>query len=129
MTFHAVVWLDHQQARVFHITAEAFDEATFKAPKHHVTSSHGARDQHARGETREAAQFFEAIARALSDSQEILVLGPGTAKLALVKHMHKHDPKVEARIVGVETADHPTDAQIVAHARAYFRTNDPLLGR
>ena len=43
--------------------------------------------------------------------------------------MHKHEPKVEARIVGVETADHPTDAQIVAHARAYFRANDPLLGR
>jgi hypothetical protein len=27
---------------------------------------------------------------------------------------------LEAKIVGVETVDHPTDRQLVAHARHYF---------
>ena len=48
-------------------------------------------------------------------------MGPSTAKLELVKHVHKHDHQLVGRIIGVETADHPTDKQIVAHARAYFK--------
>jgi hypothetical protein len=30
-------------------------------------------------------------------------------------------------IVGVETVDHPSDAQLVAYARHYFKTEDLML--
>jgi hypothetical protein len=30
-------------------------------------------------------------------------------------------------IVGVETVDHPSDAQLVAHARHYFEAEDRML--
>ena len=30
--YHAVVWIDHKQARVFHFDAEAFDTALIAAP-------------------------------------------------------------------------------------------------
>lgn len=38
--------------------------------------------------------------------------------------MDRDEAKLEARIVGVETADHPTDRRLVAHVRQYF--HDPL---
>ncbi len=31
------------------------------------------------------------------------------------------------RILGVETVDHPTDGQVVAHARSYFAARDNML--
>jgi hypothetical protein len=60
----------------------------------------------------------------LRSAKEWLILGPGTAKLELVKHIHKHDQQLVDRIAGVETADHPSDKQVVAHARNYFKSAD-----
>jgi hypothetical protein len=65
----------------------------------------------------------------LGDAQEILLVGPGSAKLELVKHLHKHHPALVGRVKGVESADHPTDPQIVAHARSYFAAKDQMLGK
>ena len=56
------------------------------------------------------------------------MLGPSTAKLELIEHVHKHDPALEPKIVGVETVDHPTDRQLVAFVRRYFRAADRMLG-
>jgi len=36
---------------------------------------------------------------------------------------------VADRILGVETADHPTDGQVVAHAKQYFIARDNMLGK
>ena len=48
------------------------------------------------------------------------------AKTELVKHIHHHDPKLMNVIVGVETVDHPSDAQLVAYARKYFNVADRM---
>jgi hypothetical protein len=45
----------------------------------------------------------------------------------LLKHIHQHDPKRMAVIVGVETVDHPSDAALVAYARKYFKAADRML--
>ena len=68
--------------------------------------------------------YYDEIVEALSGSDEILVLGPSTAKLELIKHVNKRYPAVGERIIGVETVDHPTDRQIVAYARQYFDVVD-----
>jgi len=128
MSFHAVIWLDHEHAKVFHLDRESFDETVLKMPKHQIASRMKGRDSHHRGESHDQKEYFEAIVKAVDGSQEILVMGPGTAKLELVKHVHKNEPKVEGHIVGVESADHPTDGQILAHARRYFRAKDRMLG-
>lgn len=120
--------MDHETAKVFHIGGDSFDEATFKMPKHQLASRAKGRNTHHRGETHDQKEFYDAIVKAVADAQEILVMGPGTAKLDFLKHVHKHDAALEPRIVGVESADHPTDGQVVAHARAYFRAKDQMLG-
>jgi len=51
------------------------------------------------------------------------------AKGELVKHLGSHDPAWRQKIVGVETVDHPTDKEVVAHARKYFLKADRLRPR
>jgi hypothetical protein len=74
----------------------------------------------------DAQHYYRDVARALEDAAEILVVGPSTAKLEFIKYVHKHDHALEGRVVGVETVDHPTDGQLVAYARRYFRAADRM---
>jgi hypothetical protein len=55
------------------------------------------------------------------DAGAILVMGPANTKSKLVKYVSQHDPGLMKIIVGVETVDHPGDAQVVAYARHYSR--------
>lgn len=116
---HAVVWIDHQEARVFHFNAADVEKLVLHAhnPTRHV---HHKANEVGSGHADADAKFLHAVVEAMSDAQEILITGPAGTKTALVKHVAQHDPVVLKRIFGVESADHPTDAQIVAHARHYF---------
>lgn len=123
--YHAVVWLDHQDARIFFFdrhSVEEIDLAT-KTPDHHLHHSAGSiSGKRAPGDQR----FFHEIVEALKPATEWLFTGPGSAKLELVKHIHAHDHQLVDHVVGVETSDHPTDRQIVSHARAYFKAADTM---
>jgi hypothetical protein len=66
------------------------------------------------------------VVEALEGAQQILIVGPASAKLNLVKHIHSHDKKVTDKVIGVETVDHPSDAQLVAYARKYFDATDRM---
>lgn len=105
--FHAVVWIDHRQANVFHFNANEAEKLTLRAQ--HVAGEEG---------------YLHGVAQALSDAGEILITGPSSAKTELMKHIARHDPQLLSRVAGIESADHPTDGQIVAHARHYFESAD-----
>lgn len=122
---HFAVWLDHHEARVFRIEGATFDETTLRAPRHHVRR-HPDRNAAERNHPDDAIRFFREIAVALDSADEVLVVGPSTAKLHFLEYAHVHDPKLEQRIVGVETVDHPTDAQVAAFARGYFYGTDRI---
>ncbi len=121
--YHAVVWMDHREARVFFFDRHNVKEIdlTTTNPNAHLHHRAGSLSGHRKPEDQ---AFFHQIAEALKPAMEWLVMGPSTAKLEFVKHVHKHDHQLVDRVVGVETADHPTDKQIVAHARAYFKKAD-----
>jgi stalled ribosome rescue protein Dom34 len=118
---HAAVWLDHSEAKIFHVGAETFDEKTIESPRAH-TQLHRKTGPGADSGRREEGDkhFYHDIAKALADAEEILIVGPSTAKLELLRYMHKHAHELEPRIVGVETVDHPTNGQLVAYIRRYF---------
>jgi stalled ribosome rescue protein Dom34 len=125
MSTHAVVWIDHKEARVFHVSPDATDEKTVLAPQHHMhrhPKGHGEAKTH----PAEAHRFFAEVARELHDVDALLIVGPSSAKLEFFKYVHEHERKLEAKVVGVESADHPTDGEIVARARAYFKTSDRM---
>jgi stalled ribosome rescue protein Dom34 len=126
-TYHAAVWIDHNEARIFHVTESTFDESVIQSPKAH-TQLHrrlGSDDGHRAPEDQ---HYYHEVAQALANADDVLILGPATAKLELIKHAHRRDPKLEAKIIGVETVDHPTDGQIVAYVRSYFKQADLIRG-
>ena len=117
--FHAVVWLDHAQAKIFHVGLTGSDEVTLHPHLptkhlHHKANSIGS------GHASPDKDFLEQVAGALDDAGEILIIGPAGTKTELAKFIHEHHPAIGKRIVAVEAADHPTDRQIVAYAKQHF---------
>lgn len=124
---HAVVWLDHREAKV----------VDFSVDDKHVVNVHhqgGHRQVHHKagsvgsGHSNDDAHYFDAIVTALGDAQEILITGPGTAKIGLRDHVAKKHAALAKRIVGVEALDHPTEGELLAHARKVFKRIDAMLG-
>ena len=120
MTTHTAVWIDHREARVFHLAADTFDEVTLGTPQH-VHRRHPKGESGAKEHPDDAKRFFHEVARSLEGSLQILLVGPATAKLDFIRYLHTHDHALESRIVGIETVDHPTDRQLAAYARTYFK--------
>jgi stalled ribosome rescue protein Dom34 len=124
--FHAVVWIDHHEARVFHFNPTDVDRLVVRPNDptrhiHHKANSIGS------GHAAEDQNFLDAVAHAIADAGTILITGPANAKTELIKHIHQHEPQLMKAIVGIETVDHPSDAQLVAHARHYFKAEDLML--
>jgi stalled ribosome rescue protein Dom34 len=123
MTRHVAVWIDHQEAKIYHVDAKNVDAIKIDAP-HHVHRHPTVTAEH--NHPADAQHFYGEVVRSLQGAQEILIVGPGNAKLGLIKYVHKHHPALEPNVIGVETVDHPTDGQLVAYARRYFHAADRM---
>ena len=126
-TFHVAVWIDHNEAKVFHLEEDSFSESTIRAPKHHV-HKHPKGIAWERSHPADLQKYLHSVAEALEGSNEILVVGPGKAKLEFMRHVHSHHPALEKKVVGIETVDHPTDGEMAKYARAYFKAEDRMRG-
>ena len=123
--FHVVIWIDHHEAKIFHFSATDAEHQTLHSNNptmhiHHKTNTIGS------GHESLGHAFLHEIAVAVASAGEVLIVGPGNAKTELVKHIAQHDPKLKTKILGVETIDHPSDGQIVAHARNFFKSVDSM---
>jgi stalled ribosome rescue protein Dom34 len=123
--FHAVVWIDHKLARVVHFNADSSEPVVVNSthPNQHlhhkansIDSGHAAVDN----------KYLEHVAQAISKSGAILVVGPASAKTELIKFLKVSHPAIAAKISAVETMDHPTDGQLLAHARKFFVADDRM---
>jgi hypothetical protein len=118
--FHAIVWIDHSQAKIFHVGLSGDDEMILhpRLPTrhlHHKANSIGS------GHAGFDKEFFGQVLNAISDAGEILIIGPAGAKTELAKYLREQHSTIGDRIVAVEAADHPSDPEIVAYARKYFK--------
>jgi stalled ribosome rescue protein Dom34 len=119
MSHHVAVWIDHQEAKIFQIEPESFEMTRVVSPRHHVTRKMAEQGTHT-----DASGFYHELAIALKGTSQLLLVGPRSAKLDFIRHLQNHDRALEATICGVETLDHPTDPQLVAYVRDYFKTKD-----
>jgi stalled ribosome rescue protein Dom34 len=122
---HAVVWIDHREARVFHFNATEDDEKDVHPKDAHVHIHHHA-NEIGSGHAAEDQKYLHQVAAAIADAKEALITGPANAKHELMKHIEHHDPKLAKIVVGVETLDHPTNGELIAHARKFFRAADRM---
>jgi stalled ribosome rescue protein Dom34 len=128
--FHAVVYMDHAQATIFEFSESGTAEQQILAKDrngniHHKAGSIGS------GHAHDSKAYLTAITDALRPSQEILIIGHGTAKNELASFIRDHVPALAPRILGVETVDQPTKGEILALARKFFEAKDrmtPQLG-
>jgi stalled ribosome rescue protein Dom34 len=121
--FHAVVWIDHKQARIFRFNVEEADRT--------VVRDHVVRDLHSRQKrtghrTGENKPFFEDVARAIADAGAILIVGPADEKDLFAKFLAEKHPAIKAHVEGVEKADHPTDGELLDYARRFVKAADRL---
>lgn len=110
----AVVWLDRDHADVFHVyptdQAESVVRGKAQICVRHLPGGNGHSDDH----------YYHEVAHALSHARRILVVGPGTAKLSLLRHIVHHDPDIEGRIAAVETVEEPSSEALVRYAQTYL---------
>jgi len=122
---HVVVWIDHTEARVFEVDADKVSSSTIEAPTAHLHRHPKPQEVRAHNHPDDEHRFFHDVARALGEGGQVLVVGPSKTKLRFFRYVQAHERALEPRIVGLETVDHPTDGQLVAHLRDYFHESSP----
>ena len=123
--YHAVIWIDHREARVFHFNAEDVERLVLH-PDHPTRHIHHKANSIGSGHASADHDYLHAVAESVADAGAVLITGPANAKTELVEHIRVHDPRLTKLIVGVETVDHPSDPQLVAHAKKYFMAADRM---
>jgi stalled ribosome rescue protein Dom34 len=119
------MWIDHDEARVFHVDGETSDESTFKSAQHHIHRHPADQNTRTHNHPQDEPVFFAQVIGALEGAEKILIMGPSVTKLHFLKYAQEHAKAVASHIVGLESADHPTDPQLVAHVRQYFHSEQP----
>jgi stalled ribosome rescue protein Dom34 len=123
--YHAAIWIDHREARVFHF-GPADVETLVLHPDNPTRHIHHKANSIGSGHASTSPDYLHEVAQSVADAGAILITGPANAKTELVDYIRLHDPKLAKAIAGVETVDHPSDAQLVAHARKYLMATDRM---
>jgi len=123
---HAIVWMDSKEARIFRFNAANVESDHIKAHNpfrqvHHKAGVIGA------GRAAMDTSFFDHILDALRGTTEWLLVGPASAKQELLDHVDRHMPWLRKSLMGVEAMDHPTDGELLDHARRAFKAIDRML--
>ena len=113
-----VVWMDSEKANLFNIKTSSVEKShlNLHGADHHTRSK---KDLH---EVHHLEHFYRDLAIKLNDADQILILGPGLSKNHFKTYLETHHKKdLGSKIVGLEHSDHPTDNQIIATAKKYFK--------
>jgi stalled ribosome rescue protein Dom34 len=121
--YHALVWIDHHQAKIFHFDASGVDRELVRSTNPHQNLHHKANAQDS-GHAALDKPFLRQVAETLAPAGAILITGPGSAKTELSNYIQLTHPDLARRVSGVEAVDHPTDRQLVALARSFFKKDD-----
>ena len=121
--YHAVVWIDHQRARILHFNVEEADRTLIRD---HVVRDIHAHEKRTGHRIEENEPFFEDVAKTIADAGAILIVGPAQEKDFFAKFLGEKHPAIRAHIEGVEKADHPTDGELVDFARRYVKAADHM---
>jgi len=128
--YHAIAWIDHQQAKIFQFDATDLDATDVDSSV--VRSSHPHQHIHHKANSGDSGRasvdtaFLKQVAEHLSNAGTILITGPANAKQELATYLAKHQPAIAARIAGVEPLDHPTDGELLKLARTFFKAADRM---
>lgn len=123
--YHALVWIDHREAKVFQFNATDVDRTTIRSdhPDQHIHHKANSGDS---GHASVDNAFLERVAQAIAQAGAILITGPANAKTELAAYIKRVQPNLAERISGVQTLDHPSDGALLALARSFFKADDRM---
>jgi hypothetical protein len=121
--YHAVVWIDHKQARVIHFNVEEADRTVIRD---HIVREIHPREKRTGRRIEENKTFFEDIAKAIADAGATLIVGPAQEKYMFAKFLAEKHPAIRTHVEGVEKVDHPTDRELLDFARRYVKAADRM---
>jgi stalled ribosome rescue protein Dom34 len=126
--YHAFVWIDHRLAKVFHFNADVHEveQVHSSHPDQHLHHKANSGDS---GHAPVDKDFLERVAHTLEGAGAVLIAGPGGAKTELHSYIKRQHPRMTEKISAIETLDHPSDGQLLAHARRFFRADDRMRGQ
>jgi len=123
--YHAIVWIDHQQAKIFQFDATDADSTVVRSSHPHQHIHHKANSGDS-GHAPVDKAFLKQVAETLANAGTILITGPANAKQELSTYLAENQPAIAARIAGVEPLDHPTDGELLNLARSFFKAADRM---
>jgi len=123
---HAVVWIDHTEAKVFRFSGDEETEVDLHSHVSVQRLHHRSAGSEADGSGPENTEFYDRIVGALDHIGRIVITGPGTAKDALNTFLVHYRPNVAARVLAVETTADPGAHVVLALARRFFKGGQPL---
>jgi hypothetical protein len=139
MKTSAGLWIDHREAVIVILSAKGQETMRIKSnverqlrrageptggpfPAQEVPPD----DSREREYQGDLARYYDEVISHLRPADEVLVFGPGEAKVELKKRMGKE--KCGSRILTLETGDKMTEPQIAAHVREHFQAPVPRMG-
>ncbi|MEM9256387.1 MAG: hypothetical protein AAGA91_13145 [Pseudomonadota bacterium] len=120
------VVINHHEAHIYDIAEGSEDYQVKPSKRHHFPHEHlkQKHSSYAGQRVPEDHVFFESVCGAVKDADEILLVSHGKGKssagLMLMKYIGKHHHDLLANIVGFESLNDMTPAQLAAHARHVF---------
>ena len=118
------IWIDHQKAVIVSASADSVTTKTLESdveshPRYSGQQDGGGEKKYEERHTQHLDRYYDEVVRQLADADELLIFGPGEAKLELKERLRRSKAHSE-RAVGIETTDKLTDPQIVAKVKEHF---------
>ncbi|HEX2592639.1 MAG TPA: hypothetical protein VHL34_14145 [Rhizomicrobium sp.] len=122
---HAIVWIDHKSAHIITFNRSEHNNAIVRNAQaekrlHHKAGEIGS------GHVYEDDAYLGAVAQGVEGAETLLITGPSQVKWQLKAYLGVREPSIAERIAGVETLDHPTDAELLSLAQRYFKAEDRM---
>ena len=118
------VWIDHKKAVIVsaseeHVTTTTLESDVPAHPHFGGQQDGGGEKKYEERHTEHLDRYYDEVVRQLTDADELLIFGPGEAKLELKERLRRSKAHSE-RNIGIETTDKLTDPQIVAKVKEHF---------
>jgi stalled ribosome rescue protein Dom34 len=124
--YHSIVWIDHHKAVVWNFSDDEQTKSVVRAHDQHE-HTHLHKSPHGGHRSEGNHEFFGDVTQSLEGAHELLIIGPAQAKEELAAFLRIQHRDIGSSIVGVESADHPTDAESLAYARRHFKGIDRMI--
>jgi len=118
------IWIDHKKAVIVSALSDGVTTKTLESeveahPRYAGQQGAEGEKKYEERHSQHLDRYYDEVIRQLTDADELLIFGPGEAKLELKERLRRSKAHSE-RTIGIETTDKLTDPQIVAKVKEHF---------